>query len=140
MSQRALAPVAAIVFAGAMMAAAPALAQRTAPLSGEWQGAYVSDSGADVNTFTVKLTQSGPSIKGTMIELNVFGDSSQALFLTSTLEGAASGNIVNFVKMYDGSGGVSHSVSYTGTLEPNGRRIRGTFTVDGNSGRFELVR
>ncbi len=136
---------AATLGAGAMMPAQTAQAQAgaaipAAGLTGEWAGGYVSANGADVNTFTVKMRQTGGTISGTIYETNVFGDTSRALFLTSTFAGTIANRQVRFTKTYDGSGGVSHSVVYTGALEPNGRRIRGTFNADGAAGTFEMVR
>jgi hypothetical protein len=131
--------------AGLATLAAPfameAVAQQSGQsVSGTWKGGWVSASGEDVNTFDVSLTQRGTRLVGTLTEVNTIGDSATALFLTSTLTGEINGSSVRFVKTYDGSGGVSHSVSYVGTLEAGGRRIRGTFNVSGNNGVFEMVR
>jgi hypothetical protein len=117
----------------------PALAQQHS-LAGEWTGGYISADGADVNAFDVKLSQAGSTLAGTIYEANSFGDPQKALFLTSTLTGSVQNDVVTFTKTYDGSGGVSHSVSYTGRLEPNGRRIRGAFNAAGATGTFEMVR
>ena len=121
--------------AGAGRSAIPA-----AGLTGDWAGGYVSSDGNDVNTFNVKLRQTGGTISGTIYEVNVFGDTSRALFLTSTFTGTIANRQVRFTKTYDGSGGASHAVTYAGTLEPNGRRIRGTFSASGSTGTFEMVR
>jgi hypothetical protein len=109
-------------------------------LTGDWAGGYVSSDGADVNTFNVKLRQTGGTISGTIYEVNAFGDTSRALFLTSNFTGTVANRQVRFTKTYDGSGGASHSVTYTGTLEANNRRIRGTFNAGGAGGTFEMVR
>jgi hypothetical protein len=127
------------------VAAAPHLAQAqqalpAGALTGDWEGGYISTDGQDVNTFTVKMRQTGGTLSGTIYEVNAFGDTSHALFLTSTFTGTANGRAVRFTKTYDGSGGASHSVTYSGALEPNGRRIRGTFSVEGGGGTFEMVR
>jgi hypothetical protein len=109
-------------------------------ITGDWAGGYISSDGADVNTFNVKLRQTGGTISGTIYEVNAFGDTTRALFLTSTFSGTIANRQVRFTKTYDGSGGASHSVVYTGTLEPNNRRIRGTFNAGGATGTFEMVR
>ena len=109
-------------------------------LSGDWTGGYISSDHSDVNTFNVKLRQQAQALAGTVNEPNVFGDQSQALFLTSTVTGDVRGDAVQFVKTYDGSAGVSHSVRYQGKLDHTGRRIRGTYTLEGGSGTFEMVR
>lgn len=127
--------------AGAATFTAPtAVAQVSAGLAGDWTGGYISSDGSDVNTFEVKLSQAGRAISGTIYEVNAFGDPSQALFLTSTFSGSVNGRAITFTKTYDGSGGASHSVSYTGTLDANGRRIRGTYDASGATGTFEMVR
>lgn len=124
----------------AMLQAPPAVAQSSVSLSGDWSGGYVSSDRTDINTFQVKLTQAGGSVLGTMYEVNTFGDVSRALFLTSTVNGSVSGGQVRLTKTYDGSGGVSHMVSYVGVIESSGRRIRGTYDADGATGAFEMVR
>lgn len=132
--------LAAAPISGLVIVAAPAYAQPAANLSGVWQGAYLSADGADVNTFTVTLTQIGTRLTGSVTELNAFGDQSKAIFLTSTLAGTINGNQVLFTKTYDGSGGVSHSVVYRGEIQPGGRRVRGVFQADAATGTFEMVR
>lgn len=136
---------AAVMTGGAIVLSTQARAQvgtaiPAAGLTGDWAGGYVSSDGNDVNTFNVKLRQTGGTISGTIYEVNVFGDTSRALFLTSTFTGTLANRQVRFTKTYDGSGGASHAVTYTGTLEPNGRRIRGTFNASGSTGTFEMVR
>ena len=128
--------LAAAVFA----VAGSALAQSASNLTGTWQGGYVSSDGKDVNTLTINLVQSGSRLTGGMVELNTIGDAEKNLFLTSTLEGTVSGRNVVLVKTYDGSGGVTHSVSYSGTVSANGRTIRGTFDAGGATGAFEFAR
>jgi hypothetical protein len=124
----------------AALVATHAEAQVGTGLAGDWQGGYISSDGADVNTFNVKLAQAGGAISGTIYEVNAFGDTSRALFLTSTFNGTVSGRQVRFTKTYDGSGGASHSVTYSGTLEANNRRVRGTYNASGATGTFEMVR
>lgn len=119
----------------------PASAKSLNNITGEWHGVYVSSGGSDVNTFTLTFEGSSSSLTGSVVELNAFGDSNQALFLTSDLYGSLSGRTVSFTKVYDGSGGVSHSVAYEGTLSSDGRRIQGTYYLNGaEAGRFELAR
>lgn len=123
-----------------LMTAEPVEAQLSAGLAGQWTGGYISSDGADVNTFDVKLKQSGPALTGTITEVNTFGDRTRALFLTSTLVGNLRGRNVSFTKTYDGAGGASHSVEYNGELDASGRRIRGEYNAEGVGGVFEMVR
>lgn len=134
----------AIVAGGALgatlVASTPAAAQAAAGLTGEWMGGYISADTSDVNTFDARLVQVGSTISGTMVETNAFGDQTRALFLTSTVTGAITGRNIVFIKTYDGSGGQTHTVSYRGVLEPNGRRIRGVYDAGGATGTFEMAR
>lgn len=128
------------VAAGAIATAKPAMAQAGASLAGDWQGGYISSDGADVNTFTARVSQAGANISGAMYEVNAFGDRSSALFLTSTFQGTVTNRQVRFTKTYDGSGGARHSVVYVGALDAGNRRIRGTYDAQGATGTFEMVR
>jgi hypothetical protein len=129
------------LFAAAFIAvAAPALAQSASNLTGRWEGGYVGASVAEANTLTVNLVQNGATLSGGMVEVNTFGDTSRNLFLTSTIQGTVSGRNVVLVKQYDGTGGVSHSVRYSGTISANGRTIKGVYDADGATGQFEFAR
>lgn len=129
--------------------AAPQLAtaQTTASLSGEWHGVYVyanpSSSGQVETEFTLQLRETAGQLTGATIERNNFG-SSDALFLLASIRGQHTGASVTFTKTYDGTGGQTHSVQYTGTITPNGRRIVGSWTgvgtAAGITGQFEMVR
>jgi len=132
-----LAPFA-LVAAAALASAPFATAQ---DLSGTWTGGYVSNDQSDVNTFTVTLNAAGQTFTGTAFEVNRFGDASKAMFLTSLIQGTITPDgIVKFVKTYDGSGDIGHSVTYAGQLSDTGRRIQGTYDAAGTVGRFEMVR
>ncbi len=123
----------------ALIAATPTLAADT-NLTGQWTGGYVSADKGDVNTFEMKLTGAGSTFSGTATEVNIFGND-DVLFLTSMIQGTirADGS-VSFVKTYDGAGGVSHTVSYTGKLDDTGRRIKGAYKAETVTGKFEMVR
>jgi hypothetical protein len=124
----------------ALTVAAPALAQSAANLTGRWEGGYVGANVQDANTLTVNLVQNGATLSGGMVEVNTIGDTAKNLFLTSTIQGTVSNGNVVFVKQYDGSGGVSHAVRYSGKVTPNGRHIKGTYSADGATGQFEFAR
>lgn len=127
--------IAAVTLAGAP---APALAH---DLAGRWTGGYISADGADVNTFDVTIAPSqGDRLTGTVIETNALSSGRGVLFLTSRVSGSVVNGVVSFVKTYDGSGGVSHSVSYSGRMDATGRRIAGSYDAGGATGRFEMVR
>jgi hypothetical protein len=117
-----------------------ATAQSTSNLTGRWEGGYVGTTIEEANTLTVNLIQSGTRLTGGMVEINTIGDARQNIFLTSTIEGTVSGRNVVFVKKYDGTGGVSHAVRYSGTVSANGRTIKGTYSTEGSTGQFEFAR
>jgi hypothetical protein len=118
--------------------AQPCLAAE-AVFSGVWKGGYIAADGGDANFFDVELTQSGSTVTGTAIETNVFGDG-DVLFLTSRLSGTVTSDKITFVKTYDGSGGVSHSVTYYGQMDATGRRVQGRYDAGGVQGSFEMAR
>ena len=103
-----------------------------------WQGVYAGEGNAPT-TFTATLSISGNRVAGTMVEPNTFGEQ-DVVFLLSDVAGTVNGERVVFIKTYDGSGGVSHSVRYEGVLSSNGRRIAGSWSLDGARGTFEMVR
>ena len=103
-----------------------------------WQGVYAG-AGNTPTTFTATLSISGNRLSGTMVEPNTFG-AQDVVYLLADVAGTVNGERVVFIKTYDGSGGVSHSVRYDGVLSANGRRIAGTWSLDGARGTFEMVR
>lgn len=132
---------AAFLIALAVMAAPTAVqAQLGSSLSGVWRGVYSGGGGATTE-FEISISDIGGALTGTTIERNAFG-SRDAMFLLATVSGRRAGDRINFVKTYDGTGGISHSVTYEGRILPGGRRIVGTWTIGGSSqrGQFEMVR
>jgi hypothetical protein len=124
-----------------LLTAEPAVAQQTAgSVSGVWKGGYISSDGSDVNTFDITLVQRGGALTGTTVEVNGFGDMKKSLFLTANIAGTVRGDEVRFTKTYDGAGDVSHSVQYVGRVDASGRHIRGTYSAEGATGRFEIAR
>jgi len=132
--------IAAGLFVCALLATAPhASAQNASDLSGVWQGVYWG-GGNQPTAFQVTLRDdAGPAISGSIVENNGFGDMNSP-FLLATFSGRTQGVNVSFIKSYDGTGGVAHSVSYEGRLLSNGRRIVGAWTTEGLSGQFEMAR
>lgn len=123
----------------AMAFAPPAHAQTYQTLEGVWQGAYWGAGNARTQFQATLRDPAGPAFSGSMAEQNNFG-TPDAVFLVSTLQGQASGASVSFTKRYDGTGGQTHAVTYSGQLQPGGRRIIGTWTLRGASGQFEMAR
>jgi hypothetical protein len=101
----------------------------------EWNGQYgYSDGRASVGfTMTLRVAADG-SFSGRTTEPNTFGDKS-ASHLYGNLRGSISGNAIQFVKTMDGTGGVSHSINYSGTLNADGTSISGNWRIK-SSGPF----
>ena len=103
----------------------------------EWRGSYSDpDSGQSVS-FTLELSGSQGPVHGRTSEPNTFGNRS-ASQLFANVSGAINGSSISFTKTYDGTGGVSHSVVYRGTIV--GNIMSGTWTVGGRSGGFSASR
>lgn len=112
-------------------------------LTGTWAGTYiysVARGGAASVGFFADLAVDGSKLSGSMVEPNTFGDDSSGE-LKAMLSGRIDDDgIVRFTKTYDGSGGIRHTVEYVGRLDVAAQRIEGTWTIDGASGRFVMMR
>lgn len=112
-------------------------------LEGDWQGSYTypyrNRKMADVN-FNIVISQKAAEVTGSTIEPNTFGDNS-----SETLEALIVGKVVDskidFVKTYNGKGGVVHSINYSGDISQDFNHIKGTWTIPKSwSGEFEMSR
>jgi hypothetical protein len=107
-------------------------------LATQWQGAYAyADKRAPV-PFTLQLQQNQNSISGRTTEPATFGNHSSPN-LYANIVGNVSGSNISFTKTYDGTGGVSHSVAYSGTLSADGRSMSGTWRVGTAAGSFQAT-
>ncbi len=107
-------------------------------LSGRWEGSYGYRDGRAPVPMAVDFRVQGGDVGGTSSEANTFGAGQGPL--TAILTGSLRGNILRFVKTYDGSGGQSHSVTYQGVVDADGGRIRGTWNLAQARGVFSLER
>jgi hypothetical protein len=110
------------------------------PLTGSWKGhyEYPNGSGRTAVDFTQDLTFSQGLVTGYVSEPNTFGDKTSKN-LYASFSGAVAGNDIQWVKTYDGTGGVSHSVTYQGKLDRRARKIVGKWQIGtGWSGPFVL--
>ncbi len=112
-------------------------------LSGTWRGTYYYPrpaNGVSSVDFEMDLTFSQSNISGFISEPNTFGNKSSAN-LYASFEGGALGNDLSWTKTYDGTGGISHSITYEGKLDRRAKRIEGKWSFPGNwSGRFVITR
>jgi len=107
-------------------------------LTGTWSGRYeYPDRRPGVN-FDMNLIFSQGKISGSIIEPNTFGKPT-AKNLYANFSGSVTGDQIQWVKKYDGTGGVSHSVSYSGKLDRVNHRVVGTWTIKNFSGTFQLA-
>jgi hypothetical protein len=106
-------------------------------LSGQWQGVFFS--AGLVTPFNAFIIDDGGAITGSITEINGFGDQSAA-FLLADLQGTVRNGRISFEKTYNGVGGQTHTVRYQGTVSRDGRRITGTWSLDGQGDQFEMAR
>ncbi|MGH1350445.1 MAG: caspase family protein [Methyloligellaceae bacterium] len=115
------------------------LGNSAAQLSGLWSGQYSYPRGTRAPVrFKMNLVLSQGKIYGDVSEPNTFGrKTSKNLY--ANFQGKIQGNKVSWIKKYDGTGGVRHSVRYKGTLDRGKRRITGTWHIGSGSGSFYIA-
>ena len=108
-------------------------------LTGVWYGRYRSHSDNQNNSFIANLAEAGGLVDGAISEPNDSrrgpGDVRHA-----AVEGRRGGAKLRFIKRYDGSGGFTHTVYYSGTIDPEGTTIIGVWQVDWVRGSFTMQR
>jgi hypothetical protein len=112
-------------------------------IAGEWNGTYFYPAGSNQRPVIFKFTFGSNGCSGRSSEPNTFGDkSAPQLFanLRCSVSALTPGQIVTITKQYDGTGGVSHSVVYSGTVSADLRRIDGQWTIGTTTGRFTMQR
>lgn len=112
-------------------------------IGGRWLGRYYY-SGRQANNPPVEfeLTLDVPGqgqVTGRISEPNTFGTPGVP-FLYANVHGDIVGNALRFTKTYDGTGGQTHSVSYTGTFNETWSTLVGTWRINETTGRFDLRR
>ena len=113
----------------------------TGHLSGRWSGRYFYSApvkGVTDVPFEMNLTVSQSRISGFIVEPNTFGDASSKNLYTH-FDGRIIGNRVNWRKRYDGTGGVSHDVIYTGAMNRSNNRISGERKIGKHVGDFHIA-
>ncbi|HET6583483.1 MAG TPA: hypothetical protein VFG69_08545, partial [Nannocystaceae bacterium] len=117
-----------------------------AALTGTWAGTYfytmATSAGASVGSvaFFAELTIDAGRMTGSVVEPNTIGDRSTSELRASIAGSIAEDGLVRFVKTYDGTGGIDHSVEYVGRLDPVTQQIEGVWKVTGSEGRFVMRR
>lgn len=115
-----------------------AAAAHAAGLATQWQGSYgYGDSRAPV-PFTLSLSVNGGAVSGRITEPATFGDGTSAN-LYANISGSTDGTNISFTKTYDGHGGQTHSVTYSGTISGNGASMSGSWRLSGASGTWQAT-
>jgi hypothetical protein len=123
---------------------APNSGRILASLAGTWRGVYAyANAGQRAVEFTLTLDVYGNMCRGRTEEPNTFGHrTAPKLFANvecSVMVGTGPPRWT-MRKVYDGTGGQSHGVSYTGEISSDGRSISGTWTLGGAPGRFSMTK
>jgi len=119
----------------------PTAEETTINVGGDWRGVFTYDDGDPPVPFTVKLSQIGNQIQGTVSEPNTFARANINT-LRATLRGTLdpATRKIRWIKTYDGNG-AGHSVDYTGVLSVDGKQIDGgRWNVQRRTGGFSLRR
>lgn len=110
----------------------------TLDVSGVWYGRWnADDPRVRPNRFIAHLAEGGGQFAGTTTEPDLRRRSGIILAL---VEGARAGPEIRFVKQYDGSGRLAHSVLYSGRINGMGTEIGGTWRFSSYSGSFTMQR
>jgi hypothetical protein len=96
-----------------------------------WEGQYFyADRNDPPVPFKMDLEINGNGVRGRISEPATFGDrSSPQLF--ANLTGILHGRTLSFTKTYDGTGGQTHSVQYSGDISQDGQNIAGQWITGG---------
>jgi hypothetical protein len=109
-------------------------------LTGVWHGLYSYPVYREPVYFVATIIDAGAFISGTTHESEV-GETGAPLTLFAAIEGSKAGTAVSFTKVYDGSGGWDHAVSYDGMLNGDATEIEGEWRIGKEGyGRFLMIR
>lgn len=108
-------------------------------LTGVWFGAYTYSDGEKPVSFMANVDDVRGFLSGKISEKNTFAEPGCERLL-AWLDGSHDQGLVTFAKTYDGSGGVNHTVSYTGRLNGDASLISGRWTIGPCSGGFSMSR
>lgn len=111
----------------------------TNALTGVWFGEYAYPVGEAPVSFIANIDERDGVIAGRVSEPNTFA-MPEARRLFAQLSGIRENGLVVLTKTYDGTGGATHAVSYTGEINPAGDTVAGIWRTRGWSGRFSMTR
>ncbi|MEO5493370.1 MAG: hypothetical protein ABIR08_05015 [Sphingomonas sp.] len=106
-------------------------------VTGIWYGRWSSPNPyVAPNTFIATLEESASLVSGSITER----DRCQPGIIRAGVDGVRAGGRIEFTKQYDGSGRLSHAVSYAGAINGPGTEISGTWQFSRYSGDFAMTR
>ena len=106
-------------------------------LKGLWSGSFRYSASDDLGEFPfkAKLVAKGSELTGLVIEPHLYGIGDVKAEITGSIEGAA----IRFEKRYlSDLEDYSRVIYYEGQIDPDGRRITGTWSHSDNSGTFKM--
>ena len=107
--------------------------------SGKYVGTYYYSTNIAPVSFTAIMVIEDGSIIGMMREPKTFGDGEMPYLYADIIGTISSDGNVKFVKTYDGTGDVSHSVNYEGKMNFNNKSITGVWIIEEDwTGSFEM--
>ena len=110
---------------------------------GAWKGYYYYNDGRIKVEFTLDLGMRDGRCVGRTSEPNTFGDRS-ATHLYGNIAcqslNVGPGGVFAFHKLYDGTGGVSHGVDYSGVMSADGNTVTGQWRIGADTGQFSMTR
>jgi uncharacterized caspase-like protein len=112
-------------------------------LTGAWYGTYAyPDNGAQQGPvrFRLSLVQDGAKVSLNVKEPTSFGADPAVtpfLYALGTGQYDPATRELKFTKTYDGTGGQSHSVEYTGIISEDGSKVEGNWNLGGLIGTFK---
>ena len=110
----------------------------TVNLSGVWRGKYFyPNNSRNPVPFEIQRQIAGGELTGRASEPNTFGNPS-ARNLFADIRGTVRGDNFRFVKKYDGTGGQTHSVAYSGKIDRNTMTVEGWWNIGATRGKFEM--
>lgn len=103
-----------------------------------WYGSWSAEH-PDVapNRFLALLEEQAWAVTGTIIEPDDEGSDDVHRALVG---GERSGSSIAWVKQYDGSGRLAHSVRYSGSVNAEATEIRGHWQLESFAGSFTMQR
>ena len=106
-------------------------------VSGVWYGRWTAERPVYPNSFIANFIEAGGLVSGAITERDIYRP--PAIY-RAFVEGMRAGPEIRFVKRYDGSGRLSHSVLYTGRINGAGTEIAGIWHFSTYSGSFTMQR